>query len=115
MIPPADVRGIPHNPFLKPVFQIKDIKLKNHSSHWPLSVRPQLQHRLKPLLLIMVQIGTNIICTYLNHNPVANAAANTNKNGGAKFSVGSGNIDTSRIEFKGAEDLGGGLKVLFQL
>ncbi|AMP01901.1 gram-negative porin family protein [Collimonas arenae] len=47
--------------------------------------------------------------TYSNHN------ATTNGDGGSKFGVGSGNIDTSRLGFKGVEDLGGGLKALFQL
>jgi len=47
--------------------------------------------------------------TFSNHN------ASTTGDGGSKFGVGSGNIDTSRIGFKGVEDLGGGLKALFQL
>ncbi|MFJ2989024.1 porin [Collimonas sp. NPDC087041] len=47
--------------------------------------------------------------TYSNHNVTANG------DNGSKFGVGSGNIDTSRIGFKGVEDLGGGLKALFQL
>ncbi|AMO97496.1 outer membrane insertion C-terminal signal domain protein [Collimonas fungivorans] len=53
--------------------------------------------------------------TYSNNNvPAGNVDANS-RLGGSKFGVGSGNIDTSRIGFKGVEDLGGGLKALFQL
>ncbi len=65
--------------------------------------------------LCMVFLGKRMPYIYLNHDPVANAAANTNKNGGAKFGVGSGNINTSRIRFKGVENLGGSLKALFLL
>lgn len=39
----------------------------------------------------------------------------TTGNTGSKFSVNSGVIQGSRIGFKGVEDLGGGLKALFQL
>ncbi|AMP17045.1 porin [Collimonas pratensis] len=53
--------------------------------------------------------------TFSNNNvPAGNVDANS-RLGGSKFGVGSGNIDTSRIGFKGVEDLGGGLKALFQL
>ncbi|MEM4987715.1 porin [Collimonas sp. H4R21] len=48
--------------------------------------------------------------TFSNHNARTGTASNGNK-----FGVGSGNIDTSRLGFKGTEDLGGGLKALFQL
>jgi predicted porin len=55
-----------------------------------------------------VDAGVN----FSNHNP---AAEGSDGKGGSKFSLGSGNIDTSRIGFKGTEDLGSGLKALFQL
>ncbi|MFJ2987716.1 porin [Collimonas sp. NPDC087041] len=45
-------------------------------------------------------------------NPVLNT---TTGNTGSKFSVNSGVIQGSRLGFKGVEDLGGGLKALFQL
>ncbi|AMO99016.1 gram-negative porin family protein [Collimonas arenae] len=45
-------------------------------------------------------------------NPVLNT---TTGNTGSKFSVNSGIIQGSRLGFKGVEDLGGGLKALFQL
>lgn len=48
--------------------------------------------------------------TFSNHNERTDTASN-----GSKFGIDSGNIDTSRLGFKGSEDLGGGLKALFQL
>ncbi|MEO6921709.1 MAG: porin [Collimonas sp.] len=53
--------------------------------------------------------------TFSNNNVPASNADQNSRLGGSKFGVGSGNIDTSRIGFKGVEDLGGGLKALFQL
>jgi len=42
-------------------------------------------------------------------------ATGTGTNTGSKFAVNSGNIQGSRIGFKGVEDLGGGLSAVFQL
>ncbi|MFX5777034.1 porin, partial [Acinetobacter baumannii] len=43
---------------------------------------------------------------------VKNAAGTSN---GSRFGVESGSLSSSRIGFKGVEDLGGGLKALFVL
>ncbi|MFJ2991016.1 porin [Collimonas sp. NPDC087041] len=48
--------------------------------------------------------------TFSNHNIITGTASN-----GSKFGVSSGNIDTSRLGFKGSEYLGGCLKAVFQL
>ncbi|WP_395827019.1 porin [Collimonas sp.] len=54
--------------------------------------------------------------TYANKVSTANAGPNgTSSANGSKFSVDSGVIQGSRLGFKGVEDLGGGLKALFQL
>ncbi|AIY42738.1 Outer membrane protein [Collimonas arenae] len=53
-------------------------------------------------------VDTGIVYT----NPVYNSSTGTT---GSKFSVNSGVIQGSRLGFKGVEDLGGGLKALFQL
>ena len=48
-------------------------------------------------------------------NKVAKNAGVINGPTGSKFALNSGNIQGSRLGFKGVEDLGGGLKALFQL
>jgi predicted porin len=54
--------------------------------------------------------------TYANKVSTANGGPNgTSSANGSKFSVDSGVIQGSRLGFKGVEDLGGGLKALFQL
>ncbi|AIY43748.1 Outer membrane protein [Collimonas arenae] len=54
--------------------------------------------------------------TYTNKVSTANAGPNgTTSANGSKFAVNSGIIQGSRLGFKGVEDLGGGLKALFQL
>ena len=54
--------------------------------------------------------------TYANKVSTANAGPNgTSSANGSKFAVNSGVIQGSRLGFKGVEDLGGGLKALFQL
>ncbi|MEO6921708.1 MAG: porin [Collimonas sp.] len=54
--------------------------------------------------------------TYTNKVSTANAGTNgTSSATGSKFAVNSGIIQGSRLGFKGVEDLGGGLKALFQL
>ncbi|MFJ2989025.1 porin [Collimonas sp. NPDC087041] len=54
--------------------------------------------------------------TYSSKVSTANGGANgTSSANGSKFAVNSGVIQGSRLGFKGVEDLGGGLKALFQL
>lgn len=54
--------------------------------------------------------------TYSNKVSTANGGPNgTSSANGSKFAVNSGVIQGSRLGFKGVEDLGGGLKALFQL
>ncbi|NKI71542.1 porin [Collimonas pratensis] len=59
-------------------------------------------------------VDTGIV--YANKVSTANGGPNgTSSANGSKFSVNSGIIQGSRLGFKGVEDLGGGLKALFQL
>jgi len=58
-------------------------------------------------------VDTGIV--YTSKVSTATGANGLSSNNGSKFSVNSGVIQGSRLGFKGVEDLGGGLKALFQL
>ncbi|AMP11801.1 gram-negative porin family protein [Collimonas arenae] len=58
-------------------------------------------------------VDTGIV--YTSKVSTATGANGLSSNNGSKFSVNSGIIQGSRLGFKGVEDLGGGLKALFQL
>ncbi|PFH09276.1 putative porin [Collimonas sp. PA-H2] len=59
-------------------------------------------------------VDTGIVYTS-KVSTATNPATGLSSNNGSKFSVNSGVIQGSRLGFKGVEDLGGGLKALFQL